>query len=77
MRRFVRSNASVALTIGAIGGALIGASHVSGGTAYLIALVLGAIVYGITVAPEQVRLWREAHGTRSSHRRKHAGAGGE
>lgn len=77
MRRFVRSDAFIALTLGAVGGALIGITHATGGAAYLIALVFGAIVYGITVAPEQVRLWRETHGTRSNRRRKHAGAAGK
>jgi hypothetical protein len=77
MRRFVRSDIGVILTLGAIGGVLIGATHASGGAAYLITFVLGAIVYGITLAPEQIRLWRETHGTRSSRRRKRTGAVGE
>jgi len=62
MRRFVRSDAGVAYTLGIIGGLIVGFTDASVGATYLIAFGLGAIGFAIIIGPDRVQLWREMHG---------------
>ena len=62
MKRFVRSDARLAWTLGAIGGLIAGITHASPGATYLIAFGLMAIGMAIMFGPDRVQLWREMHG---------------
>ncbi len=62
MRRFVRSDARLAWSLGAIGGLIVGVTHASPAATYLTALGLGTVGMAIMLGPDRVRLWREMHG---------------
>lgn len=70
MKRFVLSEAGQAWTLGSIGGLIVGFTHASVGATYLISFGLLAIGLGILLGPDRVRLWREMHGSSSTHHRE-------
>lgn len=58
MKRIVRSDTFISIMTGVLAAAVVAATGADAGATYLIAFGFLAILIGIRLGPERVRLWR-------------------